>query len=453
MDRPNILLITDDQHRFDFFEGGAAPGLRAPALARLRREGTTLTHAYSACPLCVPTRFTWWYGLRASQGNGAWGDFDDQWPQHLPSIGHALQGAGYHTAIIGKVHSHSGLRKLDLVARRQEIHDRGFDDVVEMSGKSLVAWFDCTYTRHLEKQGRLETYRARLAEDLHLCDPLPFPPEDSMDGLIGRHARAWLEGYDGAKPFFLHASFCNPHFPYDPPQPYAARYRAEEMPPPEGVEDPDAIARYREIRAAYCALIEHCDHEIGALLEALDRRGLAENTIVVFTTDHGDMMGHRNRKGKCEPFDTSVRTPVTARWPGRIPAGVERDALAESIDLPCTLLEAAGLGADATAHFPSSPGLSYWNVLLGKTDHHRDWAFSEMGPWKLCADQRWKFVHRADGEDLLFDREADPWELDNRIADPAQADRVRAMQRQLITSLGETVAPPTQPIAGKGPFR
>ncbi len=99
---PNILLITDDQHRFDFVEGGCIPGLRTPAIARLRREGTTLTHAYSACPLCVPTRFTWWYGLRASQASGAWGDFDGQWPQHLPSVGHALQGAGYRTAVIGK---------------------------------------------------------------------------------------------------------------------------------------------------------------------------------------------------------------------------------------------------------------------------------------------------------------------------------------------------------------
>jgi arylsulfatase A-like enzyme len=246
MTSPNILLITNDQHRFDFFEGGAVPTLRTPNLSRLMDEGTTLTNSYSSCPLCVPTRFTWLYGLRASQGNGAWGDFDGRWPVHLRSTAHLLQHAGYHTALIGKLHSHSGLPRLDLLDIEEESRGRGFDEVTEMGGKSLVKWFDCHYTRHLEERGLLQQYRERL-ETLgtgHI-EPLPFDAEDSMDGVIGRHARDWLQAYDGDNPFFLHASFCNPHFPYDPVPEYAGRYQPEDMPPPVGWTIPTASGRTR----------------------------------------------------------------------------------------------------------------------------------------------------------------------------------------------------------------
>lgn len=452
MTPPNILLITNDQHRYDFFENGAVPALRTPNISRLMEEGTTLTNSFSSCPLCVPTRFTWLYGLRASQGNGAWGDFDGRWPVHLRSMAHLLQHAGYHTALVGKLHSHSGLPCIDLLDIEDESRGRGFDDVTEMGGKSLVKWFDCHYTRHLEERGLLDQYRERLERlGTGHTEPLPFDAEDSMDGVIGRHARAWLQRYEEDQPFFLHASFCNPHFPYDPVPEYAGRYRPEEMPPPVGVDDPERIRAHQVARARYCGLIEQCDEEVGRLLQVLDRRGMTENTVVVFGSDHGDMMGYRDRRGKHEPYDASARTPVVVRYPGTVPAGATLRAPAESIDLPCAILEAAGYDDVPGDLLPTSPGRSWWPYVCGEADQHREWAYSEMGPWKMVCDGRWKFVHRSEGDDELYDRANDPDEMNNLAEEPGQGERVRRMQSRIIESMSENIAPPSQDLAGKEP--
>jgi len=446
-DRPNILLITNDQHRWDFFEGGAVPGLRAPNLARLRREGTTLTNAYSSCPLCVPTRFTWLYGLRASQACGPWGEFDHQWPTHLRSMAHLLQGAGYHTALVGKLHSHRMLEAMDLVEMKAETQSRGFDDVVEMSGKSLAKWVDCTYTHHLAERGLLAKYRERLETlGMHTTDPLPFATEDSMDALIGHHAREWLAGYTDERPFFLHASFCNPHFPYDPVPEYAGRYRADDMPSPVGVSDPEKVRHFQLVQARYCALIEQFDDELGHLLDVLDRRGLSDKTIVIFGSDHGDMMGWNGRLGKHEPCDPSARTPITVRYPAHVPEGAVLAGPVESIDLPCSILAAAGVAGNPRDLLPTSPGRSWWGCVCGAEPAPRDWAYSEMGPWKMVCDADWKFIHRANGKDELYDRAADPSEMHNLAAAPGQQERVRQMQRRIIEALTQNLAPPSQDL-------
>jgi arylsulfatase A-like enzyme len=176
----------------------------------------------------------------------------------------------------------------------------------------------------------------------------------------------------------------------------------------------------------------------------LERRGLAEETVVVFTSDHGDMMGSRETLGKHEPYDPSARTPLTVRWPGRVPAGRTLTGPVESIDLPCSLLAAAGLTAPPAELLPASPGRSWWSYVRGRAGPPRAWAFSEMGTWRMACDEAWKFVHRSDGEDELYDRNADPHERRNLAADPARRDEVRRLQRCIIESLGETVAPPAE---------
>ena len=444
MSQPNVLLITNDQHRFDFLEGGAVPELRTPNLTRLRQEGTTLTNAYSSCPLCVPTRFTWWYALRASQGNGVWGDLDTEWPTHLRSMPQVLQENGYKTAVIGKIHSHSGLHKLDLTEHRDGIKARGFDHVFETAGKTMAQWHDCEYTHYLARKGELATYRRRLQElGGHHAEVLPFAEEDAVDALTGRRAREWLQSYDDDKPFFLHASYCDPHFPFNPPASFAECYNPADMPVPDGLDDPDAIARHQKVCARYCAMIEHCDHEIGLLLDVLGKRGWADDTVVVFSTDHGDMMGDRGCYGKHLPYDPSARTPITVRYPSQVPAGCELSGPVESIDLPCSILDAVGLHDEPKQYLPASPGRSWWTYVTGEAGAPREYAYSEMGPWKMAVDEEWKFIHRADGNDELYDRREDPAERCNRVDDTDQQDRVRTMQRRVIDALSQNIAPPS----------
>jgi len=445
----NILLVTDDQHRWDFFQGGAVPTLSLPSLSRLAAEGTTLTHAYSNCPICMPTRFTWLYGLYASQVAERLAGNAQDWPGHLPSMAHALRDAGYRTALVGKLHWHAGLYRRDLVRDEHDTRARGFDDVFETSGKSLAWWYDCRYTQHLDSKGLLQIYRDDVASRCAQLGgheryaPSPLAAQDHMDSVIGAEARRWLEAYDGEKPFFLHASFCGPHFPLDPPEPYFRRHRPDDMPPPEGVGDPHEIRKWQERRALYRDLLALVDDQIGRLLDALDAKGLANDTLVVFTTDHGDMLGHCGLTQKGRPHDASARTPVIARLPGVIAQGNVLDGMAEAADLPCAILEAAGCGAHEEIRrlLPGTPGRSWWNYISGAADSHRDWIYSEhhAPTWRMIREPDWKYVFQHDAGDSLFNMPHDPNEMHNLIADPAHTPRVSHMRHQLLTSRGKRV--------------
>ncbi|MFW6154162.1 MAG: sulfatase [Planctomycetota bacterium] len=455
MTRPNILLVTDDQHRFDFYGGGRVAALQTPHFDRLKAEGVTLANSFSNCPICMPTRFTWCYGLYANQGATRLTNNRHSWPTHLKSMPSVLQEQGYHTALVGKLHSHQGLYQIDLCDHVEEARARGFDDVLETSGKSLAYWLDCNWTHHLARRGLLDRYRqdcrGRMKQlgGQERYEPSFLAPEDTMDGYIGDQCRRWLERYDSAEPFFLHASFCGPHFPLDPATDYFRQYTPDQMPEPECVADPQSARRWQELRAVYCALITQVDEEIGRLIATLQQQGLLEDTIIFFASDHGDMIGHHDRFGKGPAYDTSCRTPCIVRLPGRVNAGTVLNDLVEAVDLPCTIMEAAGCGDDPGALLPSTPGRSFWKYLHGAAVEHRQWAYAEMGAglnggpdgWRMCRDRRWKYVMDFHGPDTLYDLQTDPWECCNLADDPAQAERISLMRRRLIESMGRCVAP------------
>jgi choline-sulfatase len=461
-ERPNILLITDDQHRFDFFgDTGVVPSLQTPALDRLRREGAVLSNAFSVCPICVPARFAWCHGLYPSQASRGLMCNNADWPQ-LPSMPQALQQAGYRTAVIGKVHAHSGLKHIDLISLEHELLARGYDEACEVSGKSLAYWRTCRWTEHLSSRDLLDSY---LGEVERRCsqlggreryEPGVLGTEDYVDGFIGERAVKWLETYHRPEPFFLHVSFCGPHFPLDPPEEFFRRHHPENMPVPAGLSDPDEIAHYTSHRAMHAAMIEMIDRQTGRLLDQLKARGMDANTVVLFTTDHGDMIGDLGYTHKSLPYDGSCRTPVTVWWPGVIAPG-RREALVESVDLPVTLLDLAGCEGKASDWLPQTPGRSFLPYLRGECDDHRGWTYAEVDTWagkaeytnrapfpiswRMCCERDWKYIRHKDGREELYDRQNDPSELDNLVDQPAQAERVSRMRSQLIQSMFACVAP------------
>jgi len=230
----------------------------------------------------------------------------------------------------------------------------------------------CEWTHHLKRKGLLDRYRQdleRRLEQLGAHEPSDasfLEPEDSADGFIGQQAGNWLGSYDGEQPFFLHASFCGPHFPVDPPAAYH-RHRPEDMPPPPKVQVPDRIRYWQTRTVAYCGMIEQIDDEVGKLLETLTQRGWLDNTLILLTTDHGDMMGHFDQAHKGTPHDTSNRTPIIAGLTTSIPADRQLDGMVESVDLPVTLMDVAGLGPDPEPYRKASPGRSFWGYLKGDT--------------------------------------------------------------------------------------
>lgn len=447
-DRPNILLITDDQHRWDYFGAtGAVPTLCTPALDGLRTEGTTLDNAWSNCPVCIPTRFTWYHGLYASQGAAGMLGNAASWPTHLPTLPRHLQAAGYRTALIGKLHSRSGFY-MDLTSDASVAEARawGLDDVWEVSGRSLAHTADCHWTRHLAAHGLLDAYREDVyARRATFCWNEPYRPslldtEHQADTLIADQACAWLARAPRT-PFFLHASFCGPHFPLDPPRDYFERYRPCDMPPPIGVTDKDERRYWQEQRAAYCALTEFVDAQIGRVLAALDAGGLRERTLVVYTTDHGDRLGDNGEMHKSQPEDGSCRTPVVVRLPGVAPAGRALPGLAGAVDLPVSLLRAAGLTDPLPHLLPDSPGRSWWEYVRGDAAPARETVFVEHSRFRMVLTHGLKYVLNADGTERLHDRGEDPDDQRNLAGDPRHAGTLADMRLALAREFLACVAP------------
>jgi arylsulfatase len=460
--RPNILLITDDQHRWDFYgSSGAVPTLRTPGFDRLQAEGATLINTYSNCPICVPSRFTWYSGLYASQGHRGLTSNGHAWPEHVKFMPQSLQRLGYHTAVTGKIHWYGGLYSHDLCAYEYLAKQRGFDDVFETCGKSLAFWIDCNYTHYLAEKGLLQTYRNDLVwrnDQLggqERYAPSPLHLDDTIDALTCRKAVDWLRSYEDDRPFFLHVSFCNPHFPIDPPPELFDHYRPEDMPAPIGVTDPALIRQYQEIRAAYAALVELVDLQIQNIFSVLEDRGLIDNTVILFVTDHGDLLGdlvngqedgfHLVKSHKGLPYDGSCRTPIFIWYPKAIPAGIVLDEMAEHVDIPVTLLEIAGMRGTIDDHLPQTPGKSLWSYVTGKTNFHRSWAYSETGSgeraWRMATSKDWKYVWYGTGKEELFDRRNDPREVNNLAVNTAYTSVLGEMRLKLIESLTHNVAP------------
>ncbi len=451
-ERPNILLITDDQHRWDLFDNRTVSGLRLPNIGRLRSEGATLINAFSNCPICMPTRFSWCHGLYPSQA--AYGLMENwhKWPTHLKAMPAAVRDAGYHTALVGKLHA-QGCWGNDLTDEKfvREVRTvRGYDHAFETCGKSFAHRVDCHWTHHLAERGLLDRYREdliRRVEQLGGDEPSDasfLSVEDSMDAFIGRHARQWLADYDGDRPWFLHASFCGPHFPIDPPAEYH-RHSPDDMPDPVGVDDPERSAYWRNRMAAYCGMIEQIDDEVGKLLAVLEQRGELDRTLVIFATDHGDMMGHKDRAHKGTPDDSSARTPFVLRWPGRILDGRTLDAPVGAVDLPATIMAAAGLTGEPGEYLPSTPGRSFLDYIMGRADAPRQYVYSENGKpagnWRMVRQREWKYVTYGNGDEALYDMRHDPWEMHNLIGDDSLQQRISEMRLQLIHALRESVAP------------
>ena len=412
-DRPNLLFLTTDQHRFDFVTGGVVPGLELPALDRLRRGGTTFTDATSVCPVCMPARYAWTSGLYPSQVAERLLNNAHDWPDGLPTMPAALQAAGYSTALIGKLHSKAGLFRHDLRDGRERNLRLGYDDIIEVAGKSLVNWFDCDWTDHLRQHGLLEGYRAHLAGrgDLFGHGP-PYPPNPlpvghNIDAFVADGVVRWLGGRDEGRPWFLHASFCAPHFPIDPPGEYAGMFRPQDMPPPEGDCPAEQVPGRLAHRAAYCGLLRFVDDQVGCVLDELDRRGLADNTLVVCCTDHGDMLGHHGRINKMRPEETSVRTPITVRCPGRVAADVVDARPVESVDVPATFLSAAGV--DPRDALPDSHARPFLDEAVPRGEAYAECGRGETG-WRMIRTPSHKYVRWGDARESLFDLAADPWE-------------------------------------------
>ena len=428
-ERPNLLLLIPDQHRADWLAGGGLP-LRTPALERLAAQGVSLRRAYCTSPLCAPSRASLASGRHYAHcgvpGNG------HDYPLRQPTFYQALRAAGYRVAGVGKFDLHKdtsdpagmwweldGSRLLD---------EWGFTDGIDSEGKldgsnsyRAAGAPRGPYLKMLHDRGLAQRYvQEHAARREHLGAYTTALPDDAYgDNWVAGNALRVLQELPRATPWFLQVNFLGPHDPFDVTAAMRARWERVEFPLPYANEHPDRAALLRA-RQNYAAMIENIDAWCGRLLDAVAARGELQNTVVVYASDHGEMLGDHGRWGKSTWREAAVRVPLLVAGPG-CAQGAVSNALVSLHDLAATFLDYA-----AAAPPPAMDAVSLRPVLEGRRRGHRPVAVAGLAGWRMATDERYKLVLDPARQPLLFDRSVDPLEEhDLAAAQPEVVDHLR----------------------------
>jgi arylsulfatase A-like enzyme len=398
---PNVLFVMSDAHRARDLGCYGNSVVRTPHFDALAAEGMLLGTAISNTPLCRP--------YRASLMSGAFGhsngvvtnksadnpglDEMGRWiPGPLPTLGRAFRSAGYDCGYVGKWHL--GSVKTDPGPARL-----GFDDYWVGAISPTHTYFDWNYATGSE--GRLEgggRFRPELEVDL------------ALDFMTTRRDR----------PFLMMLSWGPPHEPFEPP-PEFDHYQGLQPPPNMTATRQFSVESALLSLGRYYGLVEAIDHSFGRLMAELESAGLARDTIVIYTSDHGTMIGSHGAIGKEMPFVESTQVPFVLRWPGRVPAGSRLDMPFGAPDVLPSLCGLAGLPVPAPVD-----GHDFSARLLGKDEGpHQDVVymashvptFMARPGWRGLRTERWMYARSKERPLMLHDLEADPYELQNLATD------------------------------------
>lgn len=458
--QPNILFLLSDQHRADAIGCAGNAGIQTPHLDALASRGVRFANAFCSGPLCMPSRASMLTGVYP-HNHGILDNASGNVMPHLPTFTRALQQSGYHTAGVGKFHFFMHDSTPDVDSQHESALGLGFDELVEVEGKEISEVQRGPFTRYLAERG-LETthrddYRSRRRDHpVWHSAPSPLGEEHHHDAFISRLAVDWLQDWSGDRPFFLQVGWVGPHVPWDAPGRYAAMYDpAGVAPPAQGPFDghPDSVRAKVErfgldratpdelaaMIASYRGLISHIDAWIGRILDTLERRGLADNTVVVYGSDHGEQLGEHGLIQKSVFYEPSVRVPLIVADPRRGTRGDCR-APVEMLDLCSTFTDLAG-----AEPVRSAQGASLVPLLDAPDDVPTGWrdaVYSELRDEVMIRTSNYKYVLRPrDDRQELFDLERDPGELDNLSGDRRHGDIETALRDRLLGWLVSSAQP------------
>ena len=466
--KPNILFICTDQQRYDSLGCYGNTHIQTPTIDALASEGVLFEQCYVQSPVCAPSRASLVTGQYPSV-HGLWGN-GVTLPEHAAIFSRSLAADGYECGMIGKMHlSHCFAGRTEpRPANDGYGYYRWAHDPSHPSPENAYHQWLAEHFPDLLEQARSGGPRQR-----HQAAGFDtMPTEAHYSRWTSEAAIEFLDQQgDADSPFFLWVNFYDPHHPFVAPQEYLDRYDPATLPDPIGyageLETKPEIQRQasaesyaghargfethsldeiKEIIAAYYAMVSLIDDEVARILARLDALGLADDTLVIFTSDHGEMLGDHQLllKGPML-YEMAVRVPLIMRWPGHLPAGERRADLVQWIDLNPTILEAAGLDP-----LPASQGMSLLPLARGDTDAPtRDWAICEYlnsgHPYDppvfltMLRHDRYKLIveHGAPATSRertgeLYDLEADPQELCNLWDAPESAGTRIALERMLM---------------------
>ncbi|WP_165452566.1 sulfatase [Paenibacillus thalictri] len=428
MSRPNFLFLFPDTHRGDWLpfaphvwsELGMEPlPLRMPHLEALMRRGTTFTKAVTSSPLCAPARASLASGLRYNKA-GVAGNHEN-YPLERKTFYSALKDGGYRVGGVGKFDLHKATHWWGLDGWIDELGQLGFTDGVDNAGKidAIVSGKDAPqdpYMKYLYDQGLAEVHLRDMTDRGKRTDATDLPDEAYCDNWLTRNGLELLSTFPQETPWFLMVNFTGPHEPFDITHRMKAAWEQIQFPEPNRCTLPREV--WNGIRQNYTAMLENIDRNIGLLLEAIDKRGELDNTIVIYASDHGDMLGDFDLFGKCKPERGSTHIPLVVSGPG---VQVDRysDALVELQDVAGTILDFAGLSMEE-----AEDAWSFRKVLAGETAVLRETHVSGLdegpqhaGEWRMVSDGQWKLIAERGRKARLYHIKADPWENHNVAED------------------------------------
>lgn len=438
---PNILFIMADQFRTRSMTG-TGDGIETPNIDRIRQKAVWFSRAACTAPLCTPSRASLATGKMPSHCGVL--EHDADLPLDQITYYQLLRRAGYRVAVCGKTDLHKKVRYLGQ-RPLPVIYHIGFTESRETEGKMNSAWFDRDadgtirpwgpYQQFLEKAdpGAVvklrEDYLDRLRnKPTYYAAPSVLPADEFLDAYIGREACDFLEHIDDDAPWHFFVSFAGPHNPWDPPQEELDKLGNKTYPqtPRDTLEGkPDWVkkraaksssgmtdADLNNTKLHYDGAIQVIDRWIGRMLDVLERRGLMENTVILFSADHGEMMGEHGMFAKTTMYEGALRIPMLVHLPGMESAAVSA-APAMLMDLAPTILDLAGVTYDRSA----MDARSLLPVLEGRDEPLRDAQISELRNTMMVCDGRYKWIRNWNDLDELYDLDSDPNELHNIIAD------------------------------------
>jgi len=453
--KPNILLLMTDQQRWDAMSC-SGDWVQTPNLDRIANEGVRFTNCVTTSPVCIPTRLSLATGLYP-HNTGVWNNMHHTMSAETPTWMQSVRNAGYRTSLFGKTHLHP--HNGDLRDREDLMNAYGLDDVNEIGGPRASSRVLSHMTEMWEKKGVWQKYKAdygeRFKKKPYMVRPSPLGLEDYADVYVGQQAKQYLQNYNREEPWCCWISFGGPHEPWDTPEPYASMYDPNDMPPP--IPRPPAGDRPRgnldnmmnrmnpkfeagevgRMRANYAGNVNLIDAQIGEILDAIQKRGELENTVIIHSSDHGEMNADYGLIYKGNFLNGSVRIPLLLRTPESLKNASENqvcESPVEWIDIGPTLVELAG-GEIKHRQY----GKSLCPVIDDTEGTHREYAISEISGEIMLLNQEWKIALNKDGVPyLLFDVKNDPDETNNLAGLPEMKELETALRLQVLEHLFHT---------------
>ena len=438
--QPNVLLLCTDHWPAALLGASGHPAIQTPTLDELARSGVRYTNAYAECPVCIPARRTLMTGTPPRTHGDRVFKETLPLPAHLPTLAQSFRNAGYQAYAVGKLH---------VYPQRNRI---GFDDVLlDEEGRQQYGAID-DYELFLGDEGYAGQYfNHGMSNNEYSTRPWHLPEQTHPTNWATNQMCRVIKRRDPTRPNFWYLSYRHPHPPIVPLQSYLDLYRDIEIdrptialwsdgydPLPYSLQGKFAVAqKYNETqirlaRRAFYALCTHIDHQIRVVIGTLREEGLLNDTIILFTADHGDMLGNHNMWAKRLFYESSANVPmilVGAAGDQRVGHHRVDERLVGWQDIMPTLLDLAGVPIPTTVEGRSMVG-----------EQKRDWFYGEIDEGahatRMIHDGRYKLVYYAAGNHRqLFDLQEDPDEMMDRVRDPGYAEPLARLTGLLISQL------------------